>query len=118
MPTIKNDPVLLARIGSRIRDARSARELTQATLAERVGIEPLTLTRYEGGSRGPSLTTLAAIANALDVSMADLVADDRPVPEPLHRPPIDRAIRVLDDLDDKGLTLAVGIVELIGDQTS
>lgn len=113
MPKPKNDRDLLTHIGARVQAAREARGLTQADLGERVGIEAVTLSRYETGARGASLTVLARAADVLGVTLADLVAE-RPVPEPDRDPRVLRALDVLDRLDEHHLDLAVAVLTEIG----
>ena len=96
MPTHKHDPDLLKAIGQRLQNARTAAGRTQADLAESVGIEPVTLSRYETGTRGPSITTLSLMAAALDVKLADLVDVDYDLPEPAHAPEVQQAIRLME----------------------
>ncbi|MDP3983748.1 MAG: helix-turn-helix transcriptional regulator, partial [Acidimicrobiia bacterium] len=50
--------------------------MTQAELAEQVGVEPVSLSRWETGSRSPSITVLYGIAQALGVGVGDLVDED------------------------------------------
>lgn len=113
MPKHPHDPDLLAAIGRRLQQARVARGLSQAELAERIAIEPVTLSRYETGARGPSITTLRDAARVLGITLADLVVDDRPVPEPEQDPRIQRAVRLLRELDAHHLELALRILEAI-----
>lgn len=111
MPTRRHDEALLARIGARLQAARAARGLTQAQLAEAIHIEPVTLSRYETGSRGASVSVLDAAANALGVTLADLVADDRALPEVKRSATIEHALRVLEGLDDERRALALRVIE-------
>lgn len=64
---------LLATVGGRIRDLRMARELTQQTLGDAVGINHATLSMYERGVREPSLDALIALARYFDVPLSDIV---------------------------------------------
>lgn len=59
-------------LGSRIREIRKNRSLTQEQLAERVGIEQRHISRIEGGYDPPSFGTLEKIAYHLNVSIKDL----------------------------------------------
>jgi len=68
---------LLRRIGANIASYRTAAGLTQAELAEQVGVEPVSLSRWETGSRSPSITVLYGIAQALGVGVGDLVDDSQ-----------------------------------------
>ena len=70
MPKPKNNAAVLAHIGRRLQAAREALGLTQADLGERIGIESVTLSRYETGARGASLTVLARAADELGVTLA------------------------------------------------
>ena len=61
-------------IGSRVRELRTERGLTQAQLAARVGTSQSALARLEAGGVEPRISTLEAIGNALGVKLiVDLV---------------------------------------------
>ena len=64
--------------------------MTQEALSERARISVSFLSMIERGERSPHLETLASIAEALEVKMADLFIDpdDRDI-EPVYRPLID-----------------------------
>jgi len=86
--------------------------MTQADLAEAIRIEPETLSRYEAGARGPSITVLATAARALNVRLSSLVEDEEPK-ERRPRKEIARVVYVLERLDDHDLVVAVRVVEAI-----
>src|SRR5918912_1471598 len=78
-------------VGRRIRQLRTSRSvrMTQEDLSERARISVSFLSMIERGERSPHLETLAAIAEALDVRMADLFLDDDERDgnvEPIYRP--------------------------------
>lgn len=56
-------------MGQRVKKLRKALDLVQAQLAEQVGVERGTLAGIEVGAYQPGRSTLAALANALGVSM-------------------------------------------------
>lgn len=60
-------------IGDRIREKRTKAGLTQAVLAEMAGIEPSNLSHIERAATKVSLPTLINIANALEVTLDELV---------------------------------------------
>ncbi len=62
--------------------------MTQEDLSERARISVSFLSMIERGERSPHLETLAAIAEALDVGVADLFQreEDRDGIEPVFRP--------------------------------
>jgi transcriptional regulator with XRE-family HTH domain len=69
------DDVLARRrqIGDQIRAARVERNLTQETVANRIGLDRPSYNRIEQGHQSPLLDTLILIADAIDVPLADLV---------------------------------------------
>jgi len=69
-------------VGARVRALRKARFIAVAELARRSGVARATLTQLEAGTGNPTLETLYALANALDVPLSSLiVAPDAP---PVH----------------------------------
>lgn len=65
---------LRGRVGARLKQLRRARRLTQEELAERAGLSYKFVGQVERGKGNPTLTTLAALADALGVRMVDLLA--------------------------------------------
>lgn len=65
-------------IGVRIRRLRKAKGLTQQTLAELSDQEPSNVSHIERGATKLSLPTLVSIANALDVTVDELLCDSLP----------------------------------------
>jgi transcriptional regulator with XRE-family HTH domain len=64
-------------MGERLRSARSARRLSLRELAGRLGVSPSLISQIETGRANPSVSTLYAIANELDVSLDELLFNDR-----------------------------------------
>ena len=60
-------------IGKRIKIARIKKNLTQETVADRIGVTPQHVSNIETGNTSVSLTTLVAIANTLTVSVDELL---------------------------------------------
>ncbi|MBI2827767.1 MAG: helix-turn-helix transcriptional regulator [Acidobacteria bacterium] len=65
---------LRGRLGARLRQFRRARRLTQEELAERAGLSYKFVGEVERGLGNPTLTTLAALSEALGVGLVDLLA--------------------------------------------
>ena len=63
---------IAVRIGRNIAAARKAANMTQAEVAEQVGIEIVSLSRIERGTVTPGVQTLDRIANALGVALGRL----------------------------------------------
>ena len=67
-------------LGRRVADARQGRGWTQGELARRVGLTQTSVSRIETGARAVSSVELAELAEALDVSVLDLLrAGRRPI---------------------------------------
>lgn len=65
-----------AAIGYRIRQYRLNLDLSQEALSEMSDVTPAHFSHIERGNTKPSLPTLIRIANALDVSIDDLLCDN------------------------------------------
>jgi len=63
---------LQKRLGDRVRELRSERKLSQEELAYKAGVHRTYLGGIERGERNPSLRNIAAIAEALDVTLSEL----------------------------------------------
>ena len=63
-------------IGKRIKFARIQTDITQEHLAELASISPSHMSNIETGTTKVSLTTIVAIANALQVTTDDFLCDN------------------------------------------
>lgn len=63
-------------IGNRIKTARKAKGLSQSELSELIDKSVGYMSYIETGSKKPSLETLIQIANALDVTIDELLSDN------------------------------------------
>ena len=63
-------------IGATIRDFRLQRGMSQGDIEKRTGLLRCYLSRVENGHTVPSLDTLAKIASALDIPLAQFFAED------------------------------------------
>ncbi len=70
-----NDRTFLKHIGTRLRDLRVARNLTQAQLADQCGLHRTFIGSVERGERNVSILNLRLIARDLRVALADLLQD-------------------------------------------
>jgi len=76
------EPLWREVLGGRLRALRAEREETLAETAERAGISPQYLSEVERGRKEPSSEMIAAVAGALDTTLADLTTQ---VTEDLRR---------------------------------
>jgi transcriptional regulator with XRE-family HTH domain len=68
-------------LGQRIRKLRRDKGWTQRQLEEKAGIENRNLTRYESDKVRPRLGSLKMLAQALEVSVDELTAEDDERPD-------------------------------------
>lgn len=76
----ENFETLGKRLGQVIAKRRKARGLTQDDLAGLVEVDPVTVSRFERGTSVPSLQRLFVIAQALEASVGELLAETSPLP--------------------------------------
>lgn len=72
---------LAQRLGTQIATLRKTKEWTQAELAERIGVEPETISRFERGATVPSLQTLEKISHTLRVGIGELLTESSVLPD-------------------------------------
>ena len=63
-------------IGENIRKIRIDKGLTQRDLAAKLQITQQSIAQYENGKRIPKLSTVRKIANALNVSLNEIITDN------------------------------------------
>lgn len=68
-------------VGENVRRYRTAAGMSQAELAERMGVDRAYVSGLEGGARNPTVLTLWHTALALGVDVENLLVDEA------HRPP-------------------------------
>lgn len=74
----KSEPVLSSQssmlsFSRKVKEFRKLRGLTQAGLADKAEVDRKTISRIENSAYSPSLTSLFAIAEALEVDPKDLL---------------------------------------------
>lgn len=95
-------------IGKRIKVARIRMEITQEKLADKVSVSPTHLSNIETGSTRVSLTTIVKIANALNVTVDDLLCDNLVK----ARPQFERDMQsLLDDCNDHEVRIAYKVAK-------
>lgn len=67
-------PILLLGLGSALRERRAERRISQEELGLRTGVHRNYIGGIERGERNPSVTTIATLAEALDMRLSDLFA--------------------------------------------
>lgn len=67
-------PNLLLGLGSALRESRTESRISQEELGLRTGVHRNYIGGIERGERNPSVTTIATLAEALDMRLSDLFA--------------------------------------------
>jgi len=65
-------------LGRNVAERRRQLEWTQEQVAERVGVDAETISRFERGANLPSLLTLEKLSTALRLPIGDLLSKQRP----------------------------------------
>lgn len=71
----RDDKQFLQRLGDRIRERRTAANLTQAALAEKCGLHRTFIGSVERGERNVAVLSLRKIAKALRVTPAEILTE-------------------------------------------
>lgn len=80
-------------LGGKIKSHRNILGWTQATLAELVGVDVETISRFERGTTVPSVLKLEQIAGVLNLPLAELLRSSSSLPQ-------DQAIELLEWMKD------------------
>jgi transcriptional regulator with XRE-family HTH domain len=97
--------------GQRLRQARLLAGFSQTELELRSGIPKARLSRYENGHVLPSLQTLGRLSEALGVSEATLLGDQRAILEEFFNVLYDRGVRIYSS--EQSVTLANAIADMV-----
>lgn len=68
----EREPLWRDTLGEHLRDVRRERGETLSETADRAGVSPQYLSEMERGMKDPSSEMIAAVAGALDLSLADV----------------------------------------------
>ena len=98
-------------VAANLQRLRQLKKLSQKQVALAVGIPQGQYSRIENAKVEPTLTTLAKIAGALDISLAELMRD-QPGPEHLPDLPLLEKLHLLDQLDPDERQALIKIIDL------
>ena len=68
-----SDNSLQINVGKQIQKLRESKEISQQDLAAKCNFEKSNMSRLEAGRVNPTLSTLEKVANALEVTLAEIV---------------------------------------------
>lgn len=92
----------MAVFAERLKALRGERKLTQARLAELIGVNPRAYNRWERGNFVPQLDTLIKIADVLNVTLDELTGRTEVAHAPtVHNPKLYALLEEVDALPDE-----------------
>lgn len=90
-------------IGTRIREVRLARGMSQEVLSEKADISICYLSMIETKHRNPSVNVICRICEALEISPTEIISPDYQVTRVRGSRVLGRIINVLQELNDSQL---------------
>jgi transcriptional regulator with XRE-family HTH domain len=97
----------------KIKEVRESKHLTQTEVAERMGIKQSTYAEIESGN--PTMESLAKIAEVLEVSPAELIADTRPKQEARSLDGIVKHMKIIESLMEDRPNILSAYIGMYGD---
>ncbi len=112
-PRTEND--LLKEFAARLKRLREKRGLSQAELAEMIGVHKSHLLRYEHGQASPTAERIVALARVLRVTADALLRGDRKGEEPLEfeNVRLHEQMRVLDRLPHSDQQTVIDLIDAV-----
>jgi transcriptional regulator with XRE-family HTH domain len=98
----------------RLRKAREAKNLSQADLAARVGMEPSAISHFETGRRDPSFANLRRLADALAVTVDYLIGRESEVRS--GGPAVDQLFRDFGRLSAEDQDTLSGLAKMLAEK--
>lgn len=118
MPNQRDEQEFHRALGRRTAEARRERGWTQEQLAEEMGVAAVTVSRWETGQRGMSVATLATLADALGVSLGDLLDVERELPAPDRDPKEQELLLCWRGLDGRDRQRMIEIARVLARESS
>ena len=111
---MSRDPKALSLVGERIAYYRRIKDWKQKDLAETIGVYPAHLSKWEKGHLKPSMDALAKVAEALEITVDDLV-DAQPTIE-LQDPQLLRSFQKAQTLPQEDKAIIVRMIDALTTQ--
>lgn len=99
-------------IGENIKAFRSIKKLSQKEVALTIGIDQAQYSRIESGKVEPTVSSLKKIADALNISVGDLFADDKPVDINSFDADLIERLKLMTELDKEDLKSLCHIIDI------
>lgn len=95
-------------VGSRIREERKKKNMSQKVLGEKIGVKHNTISSYEKGTNAPEQDALFGIARALDIKVDDLFPSTT---EDESTNDLERALKMTNNFNVDDVQLLKGLIE-------
>ena len=107
-------PVFMSNFAQRLKELRTARNLTQTRLAELMTISPRVYSRWETGDVTPHFDTIVRLADTLGVSLDELAGRKEVVSETtIRNHELNRLCRKVDQLPDEDQRALVVVLDSV-----
>lgn len=87
-------------VGSKIKEIRKAKNMSQEQVADRIGIDRAQYSRVETAKSKPTLTTLEKISDALGVDIIEFFKEDGNYDINSYRQSLVEKVKLIDQLDE------------------
>jgi transcriptional regulator with XRE-family HTH domain len=118
MPIGKDEKAFFARIGARIAQVRKAQNITQAQLAELLGVSQQTITAYEVGRRRMPVSALPTLARHLGVAVEELMGEQPPAARRGPAPKLQQQIERIQQLPRSKQRFVIEMLDTLLQQTA
>lgn len=98
-------------LGLRIKQLRVLRKLSQKEIALDIGINQGQYSRIESGKVEPTLASLRKIAEALEVSISELLSEDQDLNQEINVPLLEK-VKLIEQLEDKEKDSILTIIDM------
>jgi transcriptional regulator with XRE-family HTH domain len=99
-------------IAEKIKHFRTVKNLSQKELATSIGMDQAQYSRMESGKVEPTVSSLEKIADALDVSVAELFSEEQLTNINSYDKNVVERLRLLDELEDVEKTSIFNIIDM------
>lgn len=107
-------PLFMSNFAQRLKELRTARNLTQTRLAELMTISPRVYSRWETGDVTPHFDTIVRLADTLGVSLDELAGRKGVVSETtIRNHELNRLCRKVDQLPDEDQRALVVVLDSV-----
>lgn len=102
----------MVNVGNRIKQVRTAKNLSQKEIALKVGIDQAQYSRMESGKVEPTLSSLEKIAGALDVKISELLDEENTLDINSYDKTTYDKLRLVEELDETEKKSIFNIIDI------